>query len=120
MRDARVAPVEDTEDSSVVEDVAEVQIVVLDRVRDARLCELLAQLAESRGKRAEAVAVVSADWKVSPCEVVVALGEYLEAHVGNTTREVLVRVSRLAALQLRVPGHEHVPRLRSVAVDAEG
>src|SRR3954451_13318837 len=120
MRDARVAPVEDPEDSSVVEDVAEVQIVVLDRVRDTRLCELVAQREESRGQRAEALAVGSAEWKVSPCEVVVALGEYLEAHVWHTIREVLVRVSRLAALELRVPGQEQVPRLRPVAVDAEG
>jgi len=62
VRDAGIAPVEDPQLPVATIDVAAVQVVVLDRLRDAARLQLGVQRAEALRERAQPCRLVGGDW----------------------------------------------------------
>src|SRR3954468_13011758 len=92
---------------------------MLDARRNPGRGELAREPCETWREGAERFNLVRVERKGTAEQVVVALGERLDAQVGHAVRQVVVRMRRFAALELGIAREELEPRLRRVPVRAE-
>jgi hypothetical protein len=113
VRDAAVAPVEDEVAAVAHEDLAVVQVVVLDRVGKPVLDEREAHLVEARHRGVRPQELVLGQ-PLRPCSEQFSKETWQDREplVGRPEREKFIRVPGYLELQLRVLGQDALPVLQ--------
>src|ERR687887_2262122 len=115
MRDRRVSPVEEPEPLVLDVEVGHVEVVVLDRLRQFVSGELRAQLLEPRCEPAQPLDLLALQRQIPAKERIEAGRKGRYPKVRDAVREVIVRVGRLAPLELGVAGEREEPGFGWVA-----
>jgi len=95
-------PVEDAQLLTLRVHVRHVQVVVLDRLRDAARIELVAELREAGCERAQPIDLLALERELASQEVIEARRQRRDAQVRDAMREVVASVRGLSTLELGV------------------